>query len=109
MEYRDFVDGLNSGKITKVVFSVKGYSHYRNCVVESKFTNPGDNDSGKIIWFYLTPDGYEKTGFMNHVKEKAKLFKIKNSGTFTLSQMWDRIDIQFVEYSETRNDSPIDA
>ena len=77
--------------------------------MESKLTNPGNNDFGKIIWFYLTPDGYEKTGFMNHVKEKAKLFKIKNSGTFTLSQMWDRIDIQFVEYSETRNDSPIDA
>ena len=100
MEYRDFVDGLNSGKIIKAVFSVQGYSHYRNCVVESKLNNPGNNDSGKSMWFYLTPDGYEKTGFLNTMKEKTKLFRIKNGGTYTLLQMWDKIDIQFVEYSQ---------
>ncbi|MBP3437013.1 MAG: hypothetical protein J6K61_03785 [Clostridia bacterium] len=106
MKYRDFVDGINSGKITKAIFSIKNYSHYRNCVVESKPTDPSKVESGKIIWFYLTPDGYEKKGFMNKIKENDKLFKIKNSGTFSLLQIWDRVDIHFVEYSDTNDNFP---
>ena len=100
MTYRDFVDGLNSGKITKAVFSIKNYPHYRNCVVEAKKTFPNKLDS-KIIWFHLTPDGYEKKGFLNKIKESDKLFKIKNKGTFSLLQMWDKVDIHFVEYADT--------
>lgn len=96
MKYRDFVDGINSGRIIKAIFSIKNYSHYRNCVMESKPTTIGN-----IIWFYLTPDGYEKKGFLNKVKEKNKIFKIKNSGTFSLLQIWDKVDIHFVEYADT--------
>ena len=109
MKYRDFVDGLNSGKITKVVFSIKNYSHYKNCVVETKATNPNKLDSGKIIWFHLTPDGYEKKGFMNKIKESDKLFKIKNKGTFSLLQIWDKVDIHFVEYSDTTDSLPTNS
>ena len=103
MEYRDFVDGINSGKITKVIFSIKNYSHYKNCLVECKLTDPSKIESGKIIWFYLTPDGYEKKGFMNKIKENDKLFKIKNKGTFSLLQIWDKVDIHFIEYSNIQN------
>jgi hypothetical protein len=109
MEFRDFVDGINSGKITKVIFSIKNYSHYKNCVVESKLTDPSKFNSAKIIWFHLTPDGYEKKGFMNKIKENEKLFKIKNKGTFSLMQIWDKVDIHFVEYSETTNNRPANS
>lgn len=102
MEYRDFVDGVNSGKIKKVVFSVKNYGHYRNCVMMSKRSSP----IGKIIWFYLTPDGCEKEGFMNKIDEKHKVFKLKNKGTFSLLQMWDRIEIHAVEYATAEDDLP---
>ena len=103
MEYRDFVDGINSGKIIRVIFSIENYSHYKNCVIESKLTDPNKVKSGKIIWFYLTPDGYEKKGFMNKIKENEKIFKIKNKGTFSLLQIWDKVDIHSIEYSESVN------
>ena len=109
MKYRDFVDGINSGKIIKVVFSIRGYSHYRNCIMESKPTAPNKVESGKIIWFYLTPDGYEKKGFINKIKESDKLFKIKNNGTFSLLQIWDKMDIHYVEYSDVKDNLPINS
>lgn len=103
MKYRDFVDGINSGKIIKVVFSIKNYSHYRNCVMESKPTHPNKVGTGKMIWFHLTPDEYEKKGFLNKIKEKDKLFKIKNRGTYSLLQMWDKVDIHSIEYSDAED------
>ena len=99
MNYRDFVDGINSGKIKKAIFSIKDYAHYRNCVVESKLTDSTSSDSKKIIWFYLTPDGYEKKGFLNEIKESSKLFNIKKRGSLSLAQIWDRVQILHIEYA----------
>ena len=93
MTYREFVDGLNCGTIKKASFSVENYAHYRNCVVEVNPSSP----VGKIIVFYLTPDGYEKQGFLKKVKEDRKLFYLKNQGSFTLKQMWNRIKIHSIE------------
>lgn len=104
VEYRDFVDGVNAGKIKKVVFSIKNYGHYRNCVMVSKRRSP--KGKMKMIWFYLTPDGYEKVFFWNTIKEKCKVFRLKNKGTFSLLQMWDRIEIHAVEYATAEDDLP---
>ena len=98
MKYCDFIDGINSGTIKKVVFSIADYPHYRNCTIESKPIDPDRIELGKVIWFYLTPDGYEKRGFLDQIKEDAKLFKIKNKGTFSLKQMWDRVNIFSIQY-----------
>ena len=103
MKYCEFIDGINSGNIKKVSFSIANYPHYRNCVVESKSTNTNKAESSKIIWFYLTPDGYEKKGFLNKIKEDTKLFNIKGKGNFSLKQMWDRINIHSVEYASNSN------
>ena len=51
----------------------------------------------KIIWFTLTPDGAEKKGFLNDIDEEAKMFYIKNKGSFTLKQMWNHIVINSIE------------
>ena len=98
MEYQEFIDGINNGTIQKVRFSVKGYAHYRNCIMETKISrNPSGVYVGKIIWFTLTPDGAEKKGFLNDIDEKAKMFYIKNKGSFTLKQMWNHIVINSIE------------
>ena len=89
MKYCDFIDGINSGIIKKASFSIEGYSHYRNCIVES---------TQGVIWFHLTPDGYEKKGFLHQIKEDAKLFHIRNKGSFSLRQLWDKVNIHFIEY-----------
>ena len=98
MEYHDFINGVNNGTIKKISFSVSDYSHYGNCIMESQYSNPNDENSSKIIWFYLTPDGYEKKGFLNKIKEDTKLFCFKGKGTFTLKQLWNKIKINSVEY-----------
>ena len=98
MEYKEFIDGINNGTIQKVRFSVKGYAHYRNCIMETKISSsPSGAYVGKIIWFILTPDGAEKKGFLNDIDEKAKMFYIKSKGSFTLKQMWDYIVINSIE------------
>ena len=99
MKYRDFINGINSGVISKASFSILDYPHYRNCIVESKLINPSKKESSKIIWFYLTPDGYEKKGFLNKIKEDTKLFYIKGKGSYSLKQIWDRVVIQDIKYS----------
>lgn len=99
MKYDDFIHNINSGIINKVKFSILDYPHYRNCVVESKVTDPSNIKSSKIIWFYLVPDGYEKRGFLNKIEEDAKLFYIKGKGSYTLKQIWSRVNIESVEYS----------
>ena len=98
MEYQEFIDGINNGTIQKVRFSVKGYAHYKNCIMETKISrNLSGAHVGKIIWFTLTLDGSEKKGFLNDIDEKAQMFYIKNKGSFTLKQMWNHIVINSIE------------
>ncbi len=99
MKYCDFIHNINSGIIKKVKFCISDYPHYRNCVIESKVTDASNIKSSKIIWFYLTPDGYEKRGFLNKIKEDTKLFYITGKGSYTLKQIWDRVNIVSVEYA----------
>ena len=98
MNYCDFIHNINSGIIKKVKFCISDYPHYRNCVIELKATNPSNINSGRIIWFYLTPDGYEKRGFLNKIREDTKLFYIKGKGSYTLKQIWHKVNILSVEY-----------
>ncbi|MBQ1230500.1 MAG: hypothetical protein IIX80_05630 [Clostridia bacterium] len=101
MEYQEFIDGINNGAIQKASFSVADYAHYRNCKIESKIsTNPTGTHAFRVIWVSLTQDGSEKKGFLQDFDENAKLFYIKNKGSFTLKQMWSRITIHSIEPTE---------
>ena len=98
MNYQDFIEGINKGTIQKVTFSVTDYAHYRNCTIYSKIsTSPSGAYVSRIIWICLTPDNSEKKGFLNCFNQKAKLFYIKNKGSFTLKQMWPHIIINSIE------------
>lgn len=108
MRYDEFINGINTGAIKRVVFSISEYAHYRNCIVESKLSDPNNKNSLRIIWVYLTTDDYEKKGFLNEFKENVKLFNFKKKGQFTLKQVWNRVKIHSVEYSIDANSFPID-
>lgn len=103
MNYCDFVNGINTGIIIKAKFCILDYPHYKNCIVQSVLIDSKNPEAGRIIWFYLTTDGYEKKGFVDIFKEDYKLFRIKGKGSFTLKQIWDRVNILFIQYSSDKN------
>lgn len=87
-EYGKIIDDLQKGIIRKISFSVQGYGHYKNCsiVCEDAITK-----SGKIITVTLAKD--ECCTFYGSFNENEKLFRIKGKGSFTLKEMWDKIQI----------------
>lgn len=89
LKYEQFINELNSGKIKKMSFLVKGYGHYKNCsiVLENAITN-----DGKIITVTLAKN--EECTFYGNINESEKLFNIKGKGTFTLKEMWDKLEIK---------------
>ena len=98
MEYNEFLQGINSGKINKLVFSVNGYSHYKECVIESKIIHFGDNSQIRVIDVLLTRDHAERVCFFEKYNEKYKLFKFKNKGgRVTLKDVWERLSIIKIE------------
>lgn len=109
MEYDEFIDGINTGKIKKAIFSISDYAHYKNCVVVSQLRDPNRPDSLRSIWFYLTADGYEKIGFLNRIHETEKLFDLKKRGRFTLKQIWNRIQFSSIEYDCGEEDTSINS
>ena len=98
MNYEELISNINLGKIKKVAFCVEGYSHYKNCLIETK--RLGSKDSLLIISIHLTRDGYEEVGFIGKFKEKAKIFDLKGKGKFTLKEMWKNIVISGIEEQE---------
>ena len=100
MEYCEFIDKINSGKIKKFYFSVLNYSHYSDCLIEYKIDHPKNNVSIKIIMVTLTKDETEKVGFYENFDEKYKLFNFKRKGKFTLKQIWKDILIKYIEYTQ---------
>ena len=107
MKYNELIRGINAGIIRKVSFSITNYAHYRNCIVEVKCSNAMCPESGRIIWFHLTPDGYEKKGFLNKINEDVKLFELKGKGKFTLKQIWDKVVVHSIEYESETGDGSL--
>ena len=91
--YKEIIDGLNSGKIKTIRFCVNNYSHYKNCVItrtEQKFPN---NEIFFLIEVTLTKDSSEKISFFNSFDDNTKLFHMGRKGRFTLKQLWPQITI----------------
>ena len=99
LSYQQFIDELNRGKIIKAVFQVKNYTHYKSCSIE-RITNVLKNGNSIVtINVKLTNDESERVGFFKTFHEKYKLFNMGRKGTFTLKQMWDKIEFISIEYA----------
>ena len=94
MTYREFVDQLNAGMFSKVVFSIDGYGHYRNCT----FLYEGNPKKKFLISLLLTKDGSERMYFHGFFNEGEKVFRIKGEGNLTLERAWKRVVIQEIVY-----------
>ena len=98
--YKDVINGLNNGKIKKIVFSLNNYSHYKNCIIRRiKDENCGLRPVVRLI-VDLVEDGSESISFLNEIKEEYKMFKLGRKGTFTLKQLWNNILIHEIEIDE---------
>ena len=101
--YQEFIKGINKGIIRKLVFAVKGYAHYRHCEIsrEKKTICRGERsvcyDAIKVA---LTNDPSEHVSFWDTYNESYQLFRMGRKGSFTLKQMWDKIEILSIEYNK---------
>ena len=93
LKYEDFISALQSGKVRKMEFSVKGYGHYKNCSITC---DAAITKSGKIITVSLARD--EFCEFYGDFNEEEKLFHIKGKGVFTLKQIWKDIEIKEISF-----------
>lgn len=91
---QQIVDGINGGAIRKVSFSVKGYGHYSNCVIERL---PSDSPDVVVIEVRLTPDGTETATFFRRFNPDEKLFALKGI-RYSLKQIWKHIEIKSVQF-----------
>lgn len=87
--YTKVIEDLNSGKIKKIVFDVKGYAHYNHCEISNIY----DKLDIKRILIKPVDDNSETVAFYKTFKEDYKIFKMGRKGTFTLKQMWNDIEI----------------
>ncbi len=91
LSYEQFVDALNNGELTKFVFRVENYPHYKKCVIERKNDVLPSGRSIVLIQINLTADNSERVSFFKTFNEQYKLFDCGSNGKFTLKQLWDKI------------------
>lgn len=107
LTYQQFIDGINSGKIIKAEFQVKDYARYKYCSIQRIIdVFPNGNSMVRIDVklaksYYVGEYGhiFGHFCFLNKFNEKCKLFKMGRNGTFTLKQMWDRIEFISIDYA----------
>lgn len=96
--YKDIIDGLNDGTISKISFSVRNYSHYKYCtIVRIIDTLPSTKTIVRIV-VNPTPDNSEMISFYKTFKEDYKMLNLGTRGKFTLKQLWDEIEVLNIEY-----------
>ena len=98
LKYNEFIELLNQHKISDVIFSVAGYSHYNYCKITISKEKPKEREF-YLIKFVLTKDLSEMVSFYNIFDENYKLFDLKRKGKYTLKQIWDRVQISSLEMS----------
>ena len=91
--YQEIINELNKFKIIKLSFFIEGYSHYKNCIIYKI------EDPTLCMQIELTKDNSEKIKFRKFV-EDYKLFNFGRKGKFTLKQVWDKVCITEIEYSD---------
>lgn len=98
--YEDIIKNLNEGKIISILFSLKGYSHYKKCIIKRNIDCIGDRDKSLVrIEVKLVEDDSETVSFYKYFKEDCKLFKFGKKGSFTLEQVWNNVQILQINYS----------
>ena len=96
--YRDIIDGLNDGTISKISFLIKNYSHYQQCTIFRVIdTLPSKKNIVRVV-VNPTVDNSEMISFYKTFKEDYKMFDLGTMGKFTLKQLWDDIEILNIEY-----------
>ncbi len=107
LSYQQFIDDINNGKITKAIFRVKDYAHYDFCTIESIVdVFPSGKPLVRIDVklakdYYIGQYGhiFGNFSFYEKFKEERKIFSMGRKGTFTLKQMWDRIEFISIDYA----------
>lgn len=100
MLYVNFIDQLNSYKIRAVQFSIDGFAHYSKCKIYHQVDTIRKGKEISLIVCQLTADEYEKVSFLKKFDEGYKLFNFGRKGKFTLKQIWDKVRITEIIYSE---------
>ncbi len=96
-KYEELIELINSHSISKVQFKVKDYSHYNNCKFIIKEDTFNSKNGVFLIDIILTKDGSENICFYDKFKEDYKLFYLGKLGSFTLKQLWNRVEIINIE------------
>lgn len=106
LSYQQFIDSINNGKIVKVAFQIKDYAHYNYCTIEREvvFFSSGGSSVNINVKLSNIHDRklarvYDNFCFITEFDEKRKLFKMGRKGTFTLKQIWDRIEFISIDYA----------
>ena len=95
--YRDIIDGLNDGTISKISFLIRNYSHYQQCTIFRVIdTLPNKKTIVRIV-VNPTTDNSEMVSFYKTFKEDYKIFNLGNKGKFTLNHLWNDIEILTIE------------
>lgn len=92
LTYKSFIELIKNKKVIYLLFSVKEYNHYNHCVIKTSFEKTPSSFI-YIINCVLTVDETEKVSFLNIFKENYKLFKFGRKGSFSLKDVWNKIDI----------------
>lgn len=96
--YEEIVNNLNEGKIESIIFSIKEYAHCKKCIIK-RCVDCVYNDKHIVrIEVKLVEDNSETVSFYKYFKEDYKLFKFGRKGTFTLKQVWNKVQIIQINY-----------
>lgn len=91
--YNEIIAGLNSSSIIRICFFIKDYSHYSDCKIYHIY------EPVSCLQVELTKDSSEHIRFWKF-EEDFKLFNFGRKGKFTLKQIWDKVQITEIVYSE---------
>lgn len=93
LTYENFIAALNNGSILEISFEIIGYAHYKKCKIYRKDDVLSNGKIISLIKVKLVDDGSEEVSFYNVFNENYKLFYMGRKGSFTLKQMWNKIQI----------------
>ena len=98
MQYKEFIDEINAGRIAKAVLCVQGYAHYKDVVFSC---NPCHfAPYGVEIFVRPVADGTEDMVFYHRYDETSPLVRIKGRGQLTLKQIWQEVSVKEIVYHE---------
>ena len=100
ISYKDMIDGINSGLIDDVHFSLTTYNHYRSCHLRRVYyySEILKKDVFDCIELCLCDDRSEYSKYAGEFEDRERVFKIKGKGSFTLRDVYKHIEIISITY-----------